>query len=124
MILGFLEPPRARRQRLCDFNRGRSLVVKSRLKSLASPDRPNPDRKNYFLEITFSRSHSDIAGFARLLRLDFTTRDRPLLKSHSVCRLALGGSRNPKIIKRLLTFSWDYPYPRCFRCSARIWFSF
>ena len=37
IISGFLGPPSASAQGLCGFNRGRSLVVKSRVKSLATP---------------------------------------------------------------------------------------
>ena len=48
MILGFLGPASVSGQGLCGFNWGRSLVVNSRVKSLASPDQPKPDRKTSF----------------------------------------------------------------------------
>ena len=99
IISGFRGPPSASGQRLCGLDRGRSLVVNSRVKSLASPDQPKPDGKSLFWEITFSLSNSDIAGVARLLTRDFTTRDRPLSKPQSICPLALGGPRNPEIIE-------------------------
>ena len=102
MILGCLGPPSASGQILCGLNRGRSLVVKSRVKSLASPDRPKIDRKNKILEITFPRSYSDIAGVARLLAGDFTTRDRPLLRPHSLYPLPLDDPRNLKMIESRL----------------------
>ena len=46
MILGFLGPPSSSGQGLCVFNGGPSLVVKLRVKNLATPDRPKLDLKN------------------------------------------------------------------------------
>ena len=55
-------------QGLCGFNKGWSVVIQSRVKSLESP---------YF------RSHSATQGVAKLLTRDWTTTDHSLLKPHS-----------------------------------------
>ena len=48
MISGFLGPPSASGQRLCGLDRRRSLVVKSRVKSLATPAMSELDREKVF----------------------------------------------------------------------------
>ena len=45
MISGFLGRASVSGHGICGFNRGWSLVVNSRVKSLATPDQPKPDRK-------------------------------------------------------------------------------
>ena len=50
MILEFLGPPSVIEHGLCGFNRGRSLVVKSRVKSLATPAMSELDREKVISE--------------------------------------------------------------------------
>ena len=83
MLSGFLGPPSASGQGLCCFNRGRSLVVKSRVK--------------------IWRLLLCCKGPAKLLTRYFTTRDCPLFKPHNPCPLlALGGPRNSETMESLI----------------------
>ena len=45
MISGFRGPPSVSRRGICGFNRGRSLVVKLRVKYLATPAMAEIDRR-------------------------------------------------------------------------------
>ena len=85
MISGFHGPPVATGQRLRSCNRGWSLVVKSCVKSLVSPDQVKLDGPTWL-----DRSNSKAAGVAKLLKCDFTARDR-LLKLRSLCLVGPGG---------------------------------
>ena len=52
MILGFLGPPSASGHGLCGFNKGQSLVVKSRVKSLTTAAMSELDHEK--VKISFS----------------------------------------------------------------------
>ena len=81
--MGFQGPPTPVGQGPCGFDKGRSLAVKSNVKSMASPCLTELDRFKVEGKKQFFRSYFATHGVARLLTFYFTIRDRPLSKPHS-----------------------------------------
>ena len=74
--MGFRGSPTSAGQGLCGFNKGWSLVVKSRVKSLATPCVTELDREvgreNQFFRYNFAKHE-----LAKLLIIYMTKRDHP-----------------------------------------------
>ena len=112
--LKFHGPPSPAGQGLCDFNKAWSMVVKSRVKSLATPCVMELGQWKVGGYNRYFRSNFAKHAVVNLLTRDFTTMDHPLLKPHF---LTVRGRRPMKSKKSL-----NLPYHTSIRpCYQTAW---